>query len=89
MIAESDLEQIITKLAEGMGLSLVEMSVGRHRGEVKVNLVLYKAGGIGLDDLTLAQKVLRPRLELELGREDLSVEIAAPGTSRRSKDSRE
>jgi ribosome maturation factor RimP len=77
-----DLEQIIDPLLESMGLNLVEMSIGRHRGDVTVNLVLYKKGGIGLDDLTRAQKLLRPRLELEFDRSGLSVEISSPGTSR-------
>ncbi len=79
----------LVDMLEGMGLSLVEASVGRHRGDVKVNLVLYRQGGISLDDLTQAQKVLRPRLELEFDRESLSVEISSPGMSRKIKDQRE
>jgi len=82
MKTDIELENIITPLLEGLDLSLVEMSVGRHRGDVKMNLVLYKKTGIGLDDLTKAQKLVRPRLELEFDREDLSVEISSPGMSR-------
>ncbi len=89
LVDDTELEDSLKEVIEGMGLSLVEMSVGRHRGDVKVNLVLYKAGGIGLDDLTEAQKTLRPRLELVFNREGLSVEISSPGTSRILKDSKE
>lgn len=91
VILEDDkkLEDSLSEVINGMGLSLVEMSIGRHRGDVKVNLVLYKAGGIGLEDLTEAQKTLRPRLELFFDRERLSVEISSPGTSRTVKDSKE
>ncbi|PIE04151.1 MAG: hypothetical protein CSA76_05680 [Spirochaetales bacterium] len=70
---------------KGMGLSLVELSVSRHRGNVQASIVLYKDGGISLDDLSAAQKTLRPRLELEYGRENLSLEISSPGISRKIK----
>ena len=89
METDNGLEPILTPLLTGLGLSLVELSVARHRGDVKVNLVLFKHGGIGLEDLTRAQKVLRPRLELEFDRENLSVEISSPGTSRVIKHPRE
>ena len=89
METDRDLETTLSGIIEGMGLSLVEASIGRHRGDVKVNLILYKAGGIGLDDLTAAQKTLRPRLELIFDRENLSVEISSPGTSRTLKDPQE
>lgn len=89
MVSDSDLENIITPLLESLGLNLVEFSVGRHRGDVKMNLVLYKIGGIGLDELTKAQKLLRPRLELEIDRGNLSVEISSPGLSRTIKSQSE
>jgi len=84
-----ELERIITPLLEGLGLLLVECSIGRHRGDAKVNLVLYKPGGIGLDELTEAQKVIRPRLELDFDRDSLSVEISSPGLGRTIKTDRE
>ena len=89
METDKELENIILPLLDGLGLSLVEISIGRHKGDVKINLVLYKEEGVGLDDLTKAQKVLRPRLELEFDREDLSMEISSPGMSRVIKNPRE
>ena len=89
METDKELENIILPLLDGLGLSLVEISIGRHKGDVKINLVLYKEEGVGLDDLTKAQKVLRPRLELEFDREDLSLEISSPGMSRVIKNPRE
>ncbi|RKX71628.1 MAG: hypothetical protein DRP60_14815 [Spirochaetes bacterium] len=82
METDEQVKNIISPLLDGMELSLVEISIGRQRGNVKVNLVLYKEGGISLDHLTRAQKVLRPRLELEYDRENLSLEISSPGISR-------
>ncbi len=89
MDTDRKLEEIISPLLEEMDLSIVEISIGRHRGDVKVNLVLFKEGGISLEDLTKAQKVIRPRLELEFDREDLSMEISSPGMSRVIKNPRE
>ena len=89
MTVGTDLENAIAALVDGMNFSLVEMSIGRHRGSIKVNLVLHKEGGISLDDLTTAQKVIRPRLEIEFKREDLSLEISSPGVSRKIKSHRE
>ncbi|MCG8453153.1 MAG: ribosome assembly cofactor RimP [Spirochaetales bacterium] len=86
---EYNIEENLAPVLDGMGLALVEASIARHRGDVKVNLILYKEGGIGIQDLTKAQKVLRPRLELAFDREHLSVEISSPGTSRTIKDPRE
>ena len=89
METEEQLLNIITPLLDGMGLSIVEMTTGRHRGDIKINLVLYKDGGISLEDLTSAQKILRPRLELDYERERLSIEISSPGLSRTIKSPRE
>jgi len=83
------LEEIITEIIEKMEFILVEMSIEHRKGGVKINLVLHKDGGISLDDLSEAQKVLRPRLEIEFDRENLAVEIASPGLSRIMKHPRE
>ena len=89
MESVEQLQDIIYPLLDGMGLSLVDLSISRHKGDIKVNLVLYKENGITLDDLTEAQKILRPRLELEYERENLSMEISSPGVSRTIKSPRE
>jgi len=82
MEIDQDLAGLVSPLLHAMGLDLVEYSIGKHRGNTKLNLVLYKNGGISLDDLAEAQKILRPRLELVYDRDSLSVEISSPGLSR-------
>jgi len=89
METEDRIHSIISPLLDSMGFSIVEYSLGRHKGDIRLNLVLYKEGGISLDDLTAAQKILRPRLELEYDRENLSIEISSPGISRLIKSPRE
>jgi len=89
MWVNTKLEEIITEMTELMAFSLVEMSIGHRKGGTRINLVLHKNGGISLDDLTQAQKMLRPRLEIEFGRENLALEISSPGLSRVIKHPRE
>lgn len=89
MNREDETKEIILALLGNMELFLVAMSIGQHRGDVRINLVLHKKGGISLDDLTMAQKVLRPRLELEFGRNNLSLEISSPGVGRIIKSTHE
>ncbi|KGM44390.1 hypothetical protein JY97_01110 [Alkalispirochaeta odontotermitis] len=72
-----------------MAFVLVEMSIEHHKRGEKINLVLHKNEGINLDDLVQAQKVLRPRLEIEFNRENLIVEITSPGLTRAIKHPRE
>ena len=86
MEATEEIEKSILPLLEGMEMSLVECSIGRHRGDIKVNLVLYKRNGISLENLTEAQKVIRPRLELIYDRDKLSLEISSPGLTRTLKN---
>lgn len=90
MRTSPELEEFIVEITNQMAFTLVEMSIERRGGRgVKINLVLHKRGGISLNDLTRAQKVLRPRLEIEFDREDLTVEISSPGLSRVMKHPRE
>ncbi len=51
--------------------------------------MLHKTGGITLDDLERAQKVLKPRLELEYPKDTLSLEISSPGVYRKIKSNHE
>jgi len=89
MRTKPELEEYIVEITNRMAFTLVEMSIEQRRRGVKVNLVLHKKGGISLNDLTRAQKILRPRLEIEFDRENLTVEISSPGSSRVIKHPRE
>ncbi|OQX29681.1 MAG: hypothetical protein B0D92_02445 [Spirochaeta sp. LUC14_002_19_P3] len=86
---DAELESAVNKLLDGMNLALVEMSLGRHHGNVQLRLVVHKTGGVSLDDLTEAQKVIRPRCELLIERNNLTLEISSPGIGRIIKHNRE
>ncbi|MDR0553518.1 MAG: ribosome assembly cofactor RimP [Treponema sp.] len=76
----------------GLGMSLVELTVSRHRGSTHIRAVVYKAG-VGLEDCSRAHHAILPRLELAFSRtekaEELSVEVSSPGIERLIKDGAE
>lgn len=86
-MTETELEDLIAKLFHDV--FVVEVTIGRRRGSVHVYLVLEKREGITVDDLSSVQEILRPRLEMEFGRERLALEVSSPGLKRKIKHSRE
>ena len=50
---------------KGLGFSLIELSVSRHRGSVQIRAVIYNNGkSIGTDDCSKVHRAIMPRLEL-------------------------
>jgi ribosome maturation factor RimP len=76
-------------VVRGLGMSLVELSVSRHKGNTQVRLTVYKAGIVGVDDCSRVHRALIPRLELAFPGEDLYVEVSSPGIDRIIKDGSE
>ncbi|MDR2158752.1 MAG: ribosome assembly cofactor RimP [Treponema sp.] len=77
-------------VVKGLGLSLVECSVSRHRGHSSVRLTVYKKdGSVGVDDCARVHRAVLPRLELALPGEDLRVEVSSPGINRVIRDGAE
>ena len=56
---EEKLISILEPLSDGMGCRLVDATLGRHRGDFQIHVVLHKEGGVGLEDLERAQKTMR------------------------------
>jgi ribosome maturation factor RimP len=73
----------------GLGLSLVELTVSRHRGSVQIRAVVYKQGPLGVDDCSTAHHALLPRLELAFPGQDIYMEVSSPGIDRLIKDGAE
>lgn len=81
----ADLEPLLA----GAGLSLVELSLGRHRGAVQVHAVVYAAAGTGTEECVKAHRLIYPRLQLLLGTEAPFLEVASPGIDRALRSPRE
>lgn len=76
----------LAPLAGGLGLSLVELTVSRHRGSVHIRAVVYRKGDVGLEDCSRFHQAALPRLELAFPGQNLYVEVSSPGIDRMIKD---
>lgn len=75
-------------IAEGLGMYLVDVYRNvKGPSEVQVCLtVMMKSGETGVDELTAFHRAAQSRLELEIGRDVLSMEVSSPGLQRTLKD---
>ena len=71
----------VQAVLKGLGYSLIELSVSRHRGSVQIKAVIYNGKSIGTDDCSKAHRAIMPRLELTFG-QNVYLEVSSPGTDR-------
>lgn len=76
-------------VVQGLGLSIVELSVSRHKGTVQIRLTVTRKGTVSVDDCTRVHRAVLPRLELAFPGQDLYIEVASPGIDRTLKDGSE
>ena len=74
--------EAVEPVLSGMGFALVDISVGRLKGSTRVNVVLYRKEGVGVDDCAEVSRLLFPRLQTVPGLEDVSLEVSSPGIER-------
>jgi ribosome maturation factor RimP len=79
----------LAPLARGLGLSLVELTVSRHKGSVQIRAVVYRKGDVSLGDCSAFHRAALPRLDLAFPGQDLYMEVSSPGIDRLIKDGRE
>lgn len=72
----------VEPVLNGKGFALVEMSLGRRKGSTRVSVVIYRQGGVGVDDCAEVSEMLLPRLETIEGMTDVSLEVSSPGIER-------
>jgi ribosome maturation factor RimP len=87
--AADPLYDSLEPVIRGLGMSLVELTVFRHKGAVRVRAVVYRAGAVGLEDCSRAHHAILPRLDLAFPQEELFVEVSSPGIDRLIKDGSE
>ena len=63
--------EAVEPLLEGMGYSLVDLSIGRLSGVTRVSVVVYRKEGVGVDDCAEVSGMLFPRLETIEGMADV------------------
>lgn len=71
------------------GLKVLELSVSKGRGEVRVRTTVYSPAGTGTAECTKAHKLIVARLAQAHGIEEPYVEVSSPGIDRQFKSSRD
>jgi len=79
----------VMPVIQGLGMSLVEVTVSRHKGSTQIRVIIYKTGAIGVDNCSRVHRAILPRLELAFPGEDFYVEVSSPGIDRLIKDKAE
>jgi ribosome maturation factor RimP len=72
----------IVPVLAGMGYALVELALGSRKGTTRVSVVIYRQGGVGVDDCAEVSGMLLPLLETLEGMSDVSLEVSSPGIER-------
>jgi ribosome maturation factor RimP len=70
-------------------MSVLELSISRHRGSVQAKLVVYKKDGVGVADCSKVHRAVEPRLSLAFPDQEIYIETASPGIDRAIKDAAE
>ena len=86
--------ELLESILKGLGFSLIELVISRHRGSVQIRLVIYNGKSIGTNDCSAVHRAVMPRLELFFGsqvsdegtRPDIYLEVSSPGIDRLIKD---
>jgi ribosome maturation factor RimP len=83
---EQELLELVKPIVEGMGFQLVELGLHRSRGSSRVNVVIYRPAGVGIEDCAALSRNLKPLLELDTGLGEVGLEVSSPGLGRVLKD---
>ncbi len=79
---QQNVQEAVEPVLSGMGFSLVEMNLGRRKGSTRVSVVIYRQGGVGVNDCAEVSQMLLPRLQTIEGMMEVSLEVSSPGIER-------
>ncbi|NLZ25779.1 MAG: ribosome maturation factor RimP [Clostridiales bacterium] len=77
-------EEIVSPILNGLGLELVEVNTAKEYGKLNLNIIIYKKGGITLNDLEAAHNAINEPLDA-LDDEipgDYVLNVSSPGLDR-------
>lgn len=72
----------IGPVVRGMGFELVDITAGRSHQTTHVQVVIYRNGEMGVNDLASLARAVKARLETLKGFEDLALTVTSPGIDR-------
>ncbi len=86
---DKDLEPRIEEILGNAGLHLLDFSLFKHKGGIKVKAVVYSPSGTGTDECAKAHRLILPQIQLAFDAQTPDIEISSPGIDRIIKSSRE
>lgn len=86
---EQNIVDDIEPIFESLGFKLVDLKMKTIKGTAQIHLVVFKDDGVSIEDCSEMYKILFPRLEVLLDKEDIKLEVSSPGIGRVFKDRRE
>jgi ribosome maturation factor RimP len=86
---ETSVRQSLEMILKGLGFSLVELVISRHKGSVQIRVVIYNGMSIGTDDCSKVHRAVSARCELAFEGQDIYLEVSSPGIERLIKDGSE
>lgn len=85
----SQLEHIAEAVVEQLGLALVDVAIGQHKGRVKIVVAVDKPGGVTIDDCQEVSRAIARQIDQITTLGDYSLEVESPGVGRRLRSDRE
>lgn len=79
----------IRPVIEGLGIHIVEYKRQVVKGVLHIVLVIFKTGGVTIDDCSEVHNTILPRIEMIEDSRDVHLEVASPGVSRTLKSTEE
>jgi len=86
---DKDLEAGIEAILGNAGLHLLEFSLSRQRGGIKVKAIVYSPSGTGTDECAKAHRLILPQIQLAYDAQTPDIEISSPGIDRIIKSEKE
>ena len=86
---DKDVEPGIEAILGNAGLHLLEFSLSRHKGSIKVKAVVYSPSGTGTDECAKAHRLILPQIQLAYDAQNPEIEISSPGIDRIIKSEKE
>ena len=79
----------IRPVIEGLGIHIVEYKRQVVKGVLHIVLVIYKTGGVTIEDCSEVHNTIMPRIEMIEDSRDIHLEVASPGIGRTLKSTEE
>jgi ribosome maturation factor RimP len=79
---EDPIRETVEPVVTGLGYTLVDLQSKFVRDRLRVNIVIYSAQGVTVDDCAEVHQAVMPRIEVLQDSRDVYLEVSSPGIDR-------